>query len=153
MVAGSKSSSAVADPIRPKTAGRSTLEFINQEESEAMVPSKAYCVALVAAAALVAAVSASQAQVPLATYMDAKGYINVRALTCAQLANTTQDDANFLGAWYSGWWNGHLKRHSINIERAKQGLHEVVVYCKANPEAKVVDAVDAYAKKVMQGGQ
>jgi len=85
--------------------------------------------------------------------MDAKGYINVRALTCAQLANTTQDDANFLGAWYSGWWNGHLKRHSINIERAKQGLHEVVVYCKANPEAKVVDAVDAYAKKVMQGGQ
>ena len=126
---------------------------MKQEESEAMVSSNTYRIALVAAAATVAAASASQAQVPLTTYMDAKGYLNVRALTCAQLANTYQEDANFLGAWYSGWWNGNLKRHSINIERAKQGLHEVIVYCKANPDAKVVDAVDAYAKKVMQGGQ
>ena len=126
---------------------------MHQEESEAMVSSKTYRVALAAAAALVAAASASQAQVPLTSYMDAKGYINVRALTCSQLANTTQDDANFLGAWYSGWWNGHNKRHSVNIERAKQGLHEVIVYCQANPDAKVVDAVDAYVKKVMQGGQ
>jgi HdeA/HdeB family len=126
---------------------------MNQEESEAMVSSKIYRVAMVAASALVAAASASQAQVPLTTYMDAKGYLNVRALTCAQLANTFQEDANFLGAWYSGWWNGHLKRHSINIDRAKQGIHEVIVYCKANPDTKVVDAVDAYVKKVQQGGQ
>ena len=47
------------------------------------------CVAL-AAAALAASVSASQAQVELKTYMDAKGYLNVKALTCAQLANTYQ---------------------------------------------------------------
>jgi hypothetical protein len=110
-------------------------------------------VALVATAMLVASASASQAQVELKTYTDAKGYLNVRALTCAQLANTFQEDADFLGAWYSGWWNGHMKRHSINIERAKQGIHEVIVYCKANPDAKVVDAVDAYVKKVQQGGQ
>ena len=110
-------------------------------------------VALVAAATLVASASASKAQVELKTYMDEKGYLNVRALTCAQLANTYQEDADFLGAWYSGWWNGHLKRHSINIDRAKQGIHEVIVYCKANPDAKVVDAVDAYVKKVQQGGQ
>jgi hypothetical protein len=110
-------------------------------------------VALAATAALVASVSASQAQVELKTYMDDKGYLNVRALTCAQLANTFQEDADFLGAWYSGWWNGHLKRHSINVARAKQGIHEVIVYCKANPDSKVVDAVDAYAKKVQAGGQ
>ncbi len=110
-------------------------------------------VTLIAVAALVASASASRAQVELKTYMDAKGYLNVRALTCAQLANTYQEDADFLGAWYSGWWNGHLKRHSINIDRAKQGIHEVIVYCKANPNAKVVDAVDAYVKKVQQGGQ
>jgi len=110
-------------------------------------------VALIAAATLVASASASLAQVELKTYLDAKGYLNVRALTCAQLANTYQEDADFLGAWYSGWWNGHMKRHSINIERAKQGLHEVIVYCKANPDAKVVDAVDAYVRKVQQGGQ
>jgi hypothetical protein len=110
-------------------------------------------IALVAAAALVASASASKAQVELKTYMDDKGYLNVRALTCAQLANTYQEDADFLGAWYSGWWNGHTKRHSINVARTKQGIHEVIVYCKANPDAKVVDAVDAYVKKVQAGGQ
>ncbi len=110
-------------------------------------------VGLLAAAALVASVSASQAQVELKTYTDAKGYLDVRALTCAQLANTFQEDANFLGTWYSGWWNGHLKRHSINIDRAKEGIHEVIVYCKANPDKKVVDAVDDFVKKVRANGQ
>jgi hypothetical protein len=110
-------------------------------------------VALVAAAAMVASSSASRAQVELKTYMDDKGYLNVRALTCAQLANTYQEDADFLGAWYSGWWNGHMKRHSVNVARTKQGIHEIIVYCKANPDAKVVDAVDAYVKKVQAGGQ
>jgi hypothetical protein len=109
--------------------------------------------ALIPAAALIASASASRAQVDLTTYTDAKGYLNVRALTCAQLANTYQEDANFLGAWYSGWWNGHLKRHSININRTKEGIHEVIVYCKANPDKKVVDAVDAFVKKVQQGGK
>ena len=108
-------------------------------------------VVLAAGAALVASVS--QAQVELKTYMDDKGYLNVRALTCAQLANTYQEDADFLGAWYSGWWNGHMKRHSINVARAKEGIHEVIVYCKAHPDDKVVDAVDAYVKKVQAGGQ
>jgi len=110
-------------------------------------------IALAVLAALVASVSAPQAQVELKTYMDDKGYLNVRALTCAQLANTFQEDADFLGAWYSGWWNGHMKRHSINVARAKEGIHEVIVYCKAHPDDKVVDAVDAYVKKVQAAGQ
>ena len=105
-------------------------------------------VAMVAAAALIASVSASQAQVELKTYMDDKGYLNVRALTCAQLANTFQEDADFLGAWYSGWWNGHMKRHSINVARAKQGIHEVIVYCKANPKTKVITAMDINIKQM-----
>jgi HdeA/HdeB family len=110
-------------------------------------------VALVASATVVASASASQAQVALKTYADEKGYLNVRALTCAQLANTYQEDADFLGTWYSGWFNGHMKRHSINIQRTKDGIHEVIVYCKANPDTKVVDAVETYVKKVQAGGQ
>ena len=47
--------------------------------------------------------STVQAQVPLSAYTDANGYINVQALTCAQLAGTFQDDADYLAAWYSGW--------------------------------------------------
>jgi HdeA/HdeB family len=110
-------------------------------------------VGCLAAATLIASASASQAQAELSTYADAKGYLNVRALTCAQLANTFQEDANFLGVWYSGWYNGRLKRHSINPARTKEGIHEVIVYCKANPDKKVVDAVDAFVKKVQQSGQ
>ena len=108
--------------------------------------------ALVASTALVGSVCASQAQTELKTYTDAKGYLNVRTLTCAQLANTYQEDANFLAAWYSGWWNGHLKRHTVNVARARAGLHDVIEYCKANPDTKVVDAVDTLVKK-MQAAQ
>jgi len=106
---------------------------------------------LVAAGTLIA--TAAEAQVELKTYADEKGYINVRALTCGQLANTFQEDADFMGTWYSGWWNGHMKRHSFNLKRVRDGIHEVIVYCKAHPDEKVVDAVDAYVKKVQQGGQ
>jgi hypothetical protein len=142
------------------------IELLKSEREETMVASitrhgSALSISLgrinfsvaLAAAAFAASVSASQAQVELKTYMDDKGYLNVRALTCAQLANTYQEDADFLGAWYSGWWNGHMKRHSINVARAKEGIHEVIVYCKAHPDDKVVDAVDAYVKKVQAGGQ
>ena len=106
---------------------------------------------IIAAATLAASASASQAQVALTTYADDKGYINVKALTCAQLANTSQDDANFLGVWYSGWFNGHMKRHAINIQRTKDGIHAVIEYCKANPDKEVVEAVEDYVKKVQAG--
>jgi hypothetical protein len=43
------------------------------------------------------------AQVPLSSYTDANGYLDVQALTCAELANTFQEDADYLAAWYSGW--------------------------------------------------
>ena len=107
--------------------------------------------ALVASATLAASASASQAQVALATYADEKGYLNVKTLTCAQFANTSPDDANFLGVWYSGWFNGHLKKHAFNVNRTKQGIQEVLDYCKANPDKKVVEAVEVYVKKVQAG--
>ena len=66
-----------------------------------------------------------------------------RALTCAQLAGTFQEDADFLGVWYSGWLNGNAKKHMINVRRTKEGIHNVIVYCKANPEKKVIEAVQA----------
>jgi hypothetical protein len=62
---------------------------------------------------------------------DEKGYISVRSLTCAQLAATFQEDADFLGVWYSGWFNGRNKGHVINVGRTKEGIHQAIVYCKA----------------------
>ena len=55
---------------------------------------------------LVLSVSMASAQVELSKYADANGYIDVQKLTCAQLANTFQEDADFLTVWYSGWYNG-----------------------------------------------
>ena len=103
--------------------------------------------AALGAAALAASASASQAQVELKTYMDDKGYINVRALTCAQLANTYQEDADFMTVWYSGWYNGLAGYSKLKVDRAKELEHRVIVYCKANPKTTVIKAMDIQIKK------
>jgi hypothetical protein len=92
----------------------------------------------------------SQAQVELSKYADAKGFIDVQKLTCAQLANTFQEDADFLGVWYSGWYNGLAKKHAINIPRVKQGIHEVIVHCKANKQKRIIQAIDYVLKQEQQ---
>ena len=86
--------------------------------------------------------SSANAQVDLSAYADAEGYIDVQALTCAQLAGTWQDQADLLTTWYSGWYNGLAKKHYINIGRAKEMEHEVIVYCKTNPQVKIIKAID-----------
>src|SRR5947209_4097944 len=77
--------------------------------------------------------SASLAQTQLKDYTDAKGYVNVSTLTCADLAGTYHEDANFLAVWYSGWLNGRAKKHSFNLERTEAGLKAVISYCQGNP--------------------
>jgi len=81
------------------------------------------------------------AQVELKAYADKDGFIDVQALTCAQLAGTFQQDADLLTTWYSGWYNGLAKKHAINIPRSREAEHEVIVYCKANPTVKVIKAI------------
>ncbi|MDB5649902.1 MAG: hypothetical protein JWL62_1422, partial [Hyphomicrobiales bacterium] len=68
---------------------------------------------LILAGSLVVIGSGSaSAQVELNKYADARGYIDVQKLTCGQLAGTFQEDADFLGIWYSGWYNGLAKKHA-----------------------------------------
>ncbi|WP_375778754.1 HdeA/HdeB family chaperone [Bradyrhizobium sp. ma5] len=99
-----------------------------------------------AVVALTISFAPTQAQVPLSSYMDSKGFIDVQALTCAQLANTYQEDADYLAAWYSGWYNGLAQKHFAHVTRAKSGEHQVIVYCKAHPELKVIQAIDVLFK-------
>ena len=89
----------------------------------------------------------ANAQVNLSAYADAEGYLDVQELTCAQLAGTWQDQADLLTTWYSGWYNGLAKKHYINIGKAKEMEHEVIVYCKANPELKIIQAIDVMIKQ------
>jgi hypothetical protein len=102
---------------------------------------------LISAVVLCGAASAAHAQVELKNYADANGYIDVQKLTCAQLAGTFQEDADFLGVWYSGWYNGLAKKHAINVPRTKAGIHNVIVYCKANPARTVIQAIDVMLKE------
>ena len=81
------------------------------------------------------------AQTPLSAYADEKGYIDVQKLTCAQLAGTFQEDADMLTTWYSGWYNGLAKKHLLQVKRAKEAEHEVIQYCKANPDKKIIEAI------------
>jgi hypothetical protein len=85
-------------------------------------------------------------QVELKTYADRDGYIDVQKLTCAQLANTFQEDADYLTVWYSGWYNGLGKKHMMLVDRARSLEHQVIVYCKANPDKKVIEAIDVVFK-------
>ena len=94
-----------------------------------------------AAVAQTPAQAPAQAPVSLATYADAKGFIDVQALTCAQLANTFQEDADAMASWYSGWYNGLARKHYMDLKRGKEVEHEVIVYCKANQGKKVIEAL------------
>jgi hypothetical protein len=96
-----------------------------------------------AAVALILASGSALSQVELKTYADKDGRIDVQKFTCAQLANTFQEDADLLAAWYSGWYNGLAKGHTLVVSRMKEAQHRVIVYCKENKGIKVIKAIDA----------
>jgi hypothetical protein len=99
-----------------------------------------------AGSAFLLGVCGATAQTELSKYADAKGYIDVQKLTCAQLAGTYQEDADFLGVWYSGWYNGLGKKHAINVPRVKENIHNVIVYCKGHQNITVIKAIDIIFK-------
>lgn len=96
---------------------------------------------IVAAILFTAGISTTSAQVDLSTYADADGFINVQKLTCAQLAGTWQGDADMLTTWYSGWYNGLARKHYLDVRKGKEAEHEVILYCKANPDQLIIEAI------------
>jgi hypothetical protein len=61
--------------------------------------------------------------VPLSSYADANGFIDLQTLTCGQLANTYQEDANALTSWYSGWYNGLAHKHFADFKKGREVEH------------------------------
>jgi HdeA/HdeB family len=88
----------------------------------------------------------AQAARHLIDYVDANGFLNVQTLTCAQLADTYQEDANMLMAWYSGWYNGLAHKHEMDVVKAKVVEDEVIGYCQANPDQLVIQAISVVIK-------
>jgi HdeA/HdeB family len=92
--------------------------------------------------------------VDLSAYADKNGFIDVQKLTCGQLANTYQEDANALASWYSGWYNGLAHKHFADFKKGKEGEHIVIEYCKAHPDETIIHAIglmlkDMRAEKTM----
>jgi HdeA/HdeB family len=97
---------------------------------------------ILGAVAAMAALGAAKADpVDLSNYADKDGYVDVQKLTCAQLANTYQEDADYLTVWYSGWYNGLAKKHAMKVDRAKTLEHQLIEYCKANQDKKIIQAI------------
>jgi hypothetical protein len=94
--------------------------------------------------------TSARAQVDLSAYADANGFIDVQTLTCAQLANTWQQDADMLATWYSGWYNGLAKKHYLDVRKGREAEHEVIVYCKANPEKRIIQAIEVVFKNMRE---
>lgn len=45
-----------------------------------------------------------------------------------------------------GWYNGLAKAHKAKLSRIKDDEHEVIVYCKANPDKTIIQAIDTIFK-------
>jgi hypothetical protein len=100
--------------------------------------------------AMTLAGSGAKAQVDLSAYADPEGFLDIQALTCAQLAGTWQDQADLLSSWYSGWYNGLAKRHYMDIRKGREAEHELIVYCKANPQLRIIQAIDVVFKSMRE---
>jgi HdeA/HdeB family len=84
--------------------------------------------------------------VPLSTYADANGNIDIQSLTCAQLAVASPADTGLLVTWYSGWYAGLGKRRGINMARVQYAISNVADYCKANRNQRLGDALNILLK-------
>jgi hypothetical protein len=103
---------------------------------------------VIASVAAVAALGRAKADpVDLSAYADANGFIDVQALTCGQLANTYQEDANALTSWYSGWYNGLAHKHYADFKKGRIVEHQVIEYCKAHHDEKIIHAIAVILKE------
>jgi HdeA/HdeB family len=88
-----------------------------------------------------APVATSDPWAALGRYADANGNIEVERLTCAQLADASSADADLLLAWYSGWYNGLAKRHSVNPARVGYAIRNVADFCKGNRDKRLAEVM------------
>jgi hypothetical protein len=93
-----------------------------------------------------AAVSGAPTRVALGSYADANGNIDAQKLTCGQLLDTSQQDADFLGLWLIGRANGLTKKSAINIPHVQASMRYLISYCRANKDKRIVQAIDVVLK-------
>ena len=60
---------------------------------------------------------------------------------------TFQEDANALTSWYSGWCNGLAHKHFADFKKGREVEHQVIEYCKAHPDQKIIHAIGVLLKE------
>jgi hypothetical protein len=85
-----------------------------------------------------APVQTTRGQVPLSTYADSNGNIDVRRFSCATLDDASAEEAELLLSWYSGF----AKKRGFNLARLRDAIRNVADYCKANRDKNLVQAMD-----------
>jgi hypothetical protein len=122
------------------------LEAVHSDRKQLELKMKTYL--LISCMAAVTFVGAAKAApVDLSAYADANGFIDVQKLTCGQLANTYQEDANALSSWYSGWYNGLAHKHFADFKKGREVEHQVIEHCKAHPEQTIIHAIGLILKE------
>ena len=71
----------------------------------------------------------------------------MQKLTCAQLANTYQEEANALSSWYSGRYNGLAKKHYMDYKKSRETEHLLIQHCNAHPDQTIIHAIAVVLKE------
>lgn len=72
--------------------------------------------------------------------------VDMAKLTCADMAQSYLEEVIVTAAWMSGFFNGKNGNTAIDIRQLSLNSENVVAYCRSNPTATVMDAVQKAAK-------
>jgi hypothetical protein len=73
--------------------------------------------------------------------------IDMTLVTCAQYAAMPPDQAANFAAWMSGWFNQKNGYVWINLQAYERNVANVKAYCAANPNDKVMTALERATAK------
>jgi hypothetical protein len=93
-----------------------------------------------------AATRPQQPYVSLSNAADANGAIDVARLTCGHLADTSDEEAGLLLAWYGYAPSGPTNRRIFNMARLRSAIHTIVDYCKTHRDQNLVKAMERVLK-------
>ena len=81
-------------------------------------------------------------RVTLGSLVNPSGVLDAQRLSCAELADTSPDEAQLFLAWYSGWYAGTAKKRGLNPARTQNAIQGVMDYCKSNRDKKIVQVME-----------
>lgn len=73
--------------------------------------------------------------------------IDITLVTCAQYRAMPPEEAANFAAWMSGWFNQKQGYVWINLQAYERNVANVKAYCAANPDDKVMAALERATQK------